>query len=77
MARKFRTCRSAQGHDLGVVGGSLDPTVPGPVVVGAVAIVLAVGLVVLVVVETRSASVKPSWAVTKLMLAKGLRPVAS
>ena len=39
-----------------------------------VAVVLTVGLIVLVSWATRSASVKPSWAVTKLMLADGRRP---
>ena len=40
----------AQREDLGIVGGALDAAVPGAVVVGAVAVVLAVGLVVLLVV---------------------------
>ena len=40
----------------------------------AVAIVLAVGLVVLVVVGDDVVSVKPSCAVMKLTLAQGLRP---
>ncbi len=40
----------AQGHDLGVVGRALDAAVPRAVVVGAVAVVLAVGVVVLAVV---------------------------
>ena len=48
--QQVRGLLAAQGHDLGVVGLALDAAVPGPVVVGAVAVVLAVGLVVLVVV---------------------------
>ena len=40
----------AQGEHGGVVGGALGAAVPRPVVVGAVVVVLAVGLVVLVVV---------------------------
>src|SRR4029077_7160261 len=39
-----------QGQDGRVVGGAFDAAVPGPVVVAAVPVVLAVGLVVLVVV---------------------------
>src|SRR3954449_11286269 len=41
----------AQRDDLDVIGRSLNPAVPGPVVALAVAVVLAVGLVVLVVVR--------------------------
>jgi hypothetical protein len=52
-----------------VVGRALDAAVPRQVVVVAVAVVLAVGLVVLVVVADEVGSVKPSWAVMKLMLA--------
>ena len=40
----------AQREDLGVVGRPLDAAVPGPVVVGPVAVALLVGLVVLLVV---------------------------
>ena len=40
----------AQRDDLGIVGLALDAAVPRPVVVGAVTVVLAVGLVVLAVV---------------------------
>ena len=43
----------AQRVDLGVVGLALDAAVPRAVVVGAVAVVLAVGLVVLLVVGRR------------------------
>ena len=43
----------AQLDDLGVVGLALDAAVPRAVVVGAVAVVLAVGLVVLLVVGRR------------------------
>jgi hypothetical protein len=42
--------RRRSGQDHRVVGRALDAAVPGTVVVGAVAVVLAVGLVVLVVV---------------------------
>jgi hypothetical protein len=37
-------------HHLGVAGGAFHPAVPGPVVVGAVPVGLAVGLVVLAVI---------------------------
>ena len=40
----------AQGQDIGVVGGAFYTAVPGAVVVGTVAVVLAVGFVVLVLV---------------------------
>src|SRR5690606_23872903 len=40
----------AQRQDAGVVGGTFGTVVPGMVVVAAVAVVLAIGLVVLVVV---------------------------
>jgi hypothetical protein len=46
----------------------------GAVVVGAVAVVLAVGLVVLVGVGDEVLQVKPSWAVTKLTLDQGWWP---
>jgi hypothetical protein len=42
---------TAQLDDAGVVGGTLGPTVPRAVVVGAVAVVLTVGVVVLLVVR--------------------------
>ena len=42
--------RRRAAQDVGVVGLALDAVVPGAVVVGAVAVVLAVGLVVLVLV---------------------------
>ena len=45
----------AQRDDLRVVGLALDAVVPRPVVVGAVAVVLAVGLVVLLVVADQVA----------------------
>jgi hypothetical protein len=41
---------SAQGVDLRIVGGTLHPAVPRPVVALAIPVVLAVGLVVLFVV---------------------------
>ena len=50
VARKLRCWRLAQRDDLGVVGRPLDAAVPRAVVVGAVAVVLEVGLVVLLVV---------------------------
>jgi hypothetical protein len=40
----------------------------------AVAVVLAVGFVVLAFVGDEIGQVNPSWAVTKLMLAEGRRP---
>ena len=70
-------CRCAQRERPPGRRSALDAAVPAAVVGGAVAVVLAVGLVVLVVVADRSASVKPSWAVTKLMLARGRRPRAA
>src|SRR4029077_17967105 len=39
----------AQGQDGRFVGGAFDAAVPGPVVVAAIPVVLAVGLVVLVI----------------------------
>ena len=54
-------------------GRALDAAVPAEVVGVAVA-VLEVGRVVALVVGDQSFSVKPSWAVTKLTLAVGLRP---
>jgi hypothetical protein len=60
---------AAQGLDPRVVGRPLDAAVPAQVVVAAVAVVLAVGRVVLAVVGDQViARVKPSWQVTKLML---------
>ena len=50
MASIARLLAGAQGDDVRVVGRALGAAVPRPVVVGAVAVVLAVGLVVLVVV---------------------------
>ena len=47
---RFVACRRRSATTSLVVGLALDPAVPGPVVVGAVGVVLAVGLVVLVVV---------------------------
>ncbi len=47
VAIRLAALAAAQREDLRVVGLALDPVVPGPVVVGAVAVVLAVGLVVL------------------------------
>ncbi len=41
----------SQAHDVGVVGLTLDPTVPRSVVIGAVAVVVAVRLVVLLLVR--------------------------
>src|ERR1019366_5350995 len=49
----------AQPRDLGVVGLTLDPAVPRSVVVGAVFVVLAVGLVALVVVGDQVAKREP------------------
>ena len=70
-------CGAAAGaaaRIVGIVGRALDAAIEAVVVVGAVAVVLAVGLVVLVLVADESASVKPSWTVTWLMLARGPRP---
>ena len=67
----------AQGEDLGVVGVAFDAAVPGAVVVGAVPVALEVGLVVLAVVGHQVGSVKPSWAVMKLIEANGSRPSSS
>ena len=54
---------------------ALDAPVGAVVVVAAVAVLLAVGLVVLASsTEVTSARVKPSWQATKLMEAAGRRP---
>ena len=50
VVRKLRCWRARSASDLGVVGLPLDAAVPGAVVVGAVLVVLEVGLVVLLVV---------------------------
>ena len=50
VARRFRFCRSRSAMIVGVVGRALGAAVPAVVVVGAVAVLLAVGLVVLLVV---------------------------
>ena len=50
VAIKLRFCCSRSGDDLGVVGRALDAVVPRLIVVRAVPVVLAVGLVVLLVV---------------------------
>src|SRR4029450_1783892 len=49
----------AQGVDLRVVGGPLDPAVPVPVVALAVPVVLAVGLVALVLVADQVGEGEP------------------
>ena len=59
--------------DRGVVGWSFGAAVPALVVVGPVAVVLAVGLVVFPLYETRSLRLNPSWQVTKLMLCSASR----
>jgi len=59
-------------EDLRVVGFPLDAGVPGATVGIAVPVVFAVRFVVLLVVTREIRSVKPSWQVTKLMLAWGL-----
>ena len=48
--RKFFTCRLRSVLDRGIVGGAFDAAIPASVVVGAVAVLLAVRLVVLLVV---------------------------
>ena len=50
VARKLRCWRSRSALISGIVGLALDAVVPGPVVVGPVAVALLVGLVVLLVV---------------------------
>ena len=50
MTRRLRRWRRRRARDLGIVGRALDPAVPRAVVRRPVAVVLAVGLVVLVVV---------------------------
>ena len=50
---------AAEGEHVGIVGVALDAAVPRPVVVGAVAVVLAVGLVVLAVVGDQVAQGEP------------------
>ena len=51
VVRKLRSCRSRSSLTAGIVGRALDAAVPAAVVVGAVAVVLEVGLVVLLVVR--------------------------
>ncbi len=59
MARKFRCWRWRRARISGSVGLALHAAVPRPVVVGAVAVVLAVGLVVLAVVGDQVAQGEP------------------
>ena len=76
--------RGEQGADIGGARGgddrigdrSFDAAVPREVGVGAVAVALAIGLVVLVGIGDEVVSVKPSWAATKLIEAEGPRPEA-
>ena len=72
---KFRFCRSRSARDRRVVGRPFDAAVPAQVVVLAVAVLLAVGLVVLLVVADEVVQREAVVAVMKLMLAYGCRPL--
>ena len=65
-----------QRQDVRIVGRALDAAVPRPVVVSPSLLPSPLASLCFSLYETRSARVKPSWAVTKLTLAEGRRESA-
>ena len=76
IVRKLRTWRARSASISGSSVVALDAAVPAQVVVGAVAVALAVGLVVLAVVRDEVVEREAVVAVMKLMLLIGSSPSA-
>jgi hypothetical protein len=74
---KIALLPGAQGIDVLVVGRTFGAAIPAVVVVAPVAVLFAVRLIVFVIVTYQITQVKPSWAVMKLRLALGRRPLCA